>query len=226
MYGVIDSRASLSSVSVLTAAVTEFASTRCLDYATSLVAAPPTSPLAVGGESALRCDALEDRHLSWSSWQPLPLISESCCSPLRETPTPLTFRLIALTLRQCQGLGPLSGELPWTQRWPPTDPQAPASTRLPPPGANVVDGMWIFRVKRPPGSPPVFKARYVARGSTERLRVTLCNAEAEIYAAQELRWLTFLLTDLGEPLSSAPTLFTACTPTNLSQTNTFVLDRG
>ncbi|CAI7795468.1 unnamed protein product [Closterium sp. NIES-54] len=35
---------------------------------------------------------------------------------------------------------------------------------VPPPGANIVDGMWIFRVKRPPGSPPVFKARYVARG--------------------------------------------------------------
>ncbi|CAI7932639.1 unnamed protein product, partial [Closterium sp. NIES-54] len=33
-----------------------------------------------------------------------------------------------------------------------------------PPGANIVSGMWIFRVKRPPGSPPVFKARYVARG--------------------------------------------------------------
>ncbi|CAI7783114.1 unnamed protein product [Closterium sp. NIES-54] len=29
--------------------------------------------------------------------------------------------------------------------------------------ANMVDGMWIFRVKRPPGSPPAFKARYVAR---------------------------------------------------------------
>ncbi|CAI7931665.1 unnamed protein product [Closterium sp. NIES-54] len=27
-------------------------------------------------------------------------------------------------------------------------------------GANIVDGMWIFRVKRPTGSPPVFKARY------------------------------------------------------------------
>ncbi|CAI7831460.1 unnamed protein product [Closterium sp. NIES-54] len=25
---------------------------------------------------------------------------------------------------------------------------------VPPPGANTVDGMWIFRVKRPPGSPP------------------------------------------------------------------------
>ncbi|CAI7773627.1 unnamed protein product [Closterium sp. NIES-54] len=39
---------------------------------------------------------------------------------------------------------------------------------VPPPGANVVSGMWIFRVKRPPGSPPVFKARYVARGFSQR----------------------------------------------------------
>ncbi|CAI7751839.1 unnamed protein product [Closterium sp. NIES-53] len=34
--------------------------------------------------------------------------------------------------------------------------------------ANIVDGMWIFRVKQPPGSPPVFKARYVARGFSQR----------------------------------------------------------
>ncbi|CAI7733993.1 unnamed protein product [Closterium sp. NIES-53] len=39
---------------------------------------------------------------------------------------------------------------------------------VPPPGANIVDGMWIFRVKRPPGSPPTFKARYVARGFSQR----------------------------------------------------------
>ncbi|CAI7747390.1 unnamed protein product, partial [Closterium sp. NIES-53] len=36
-------------------------------------------------------------------------------------------------------------------------------------GANIVDGMWIFKVKRPPGSPPVFKAHYVARGFSQRL---------------------------------------------------------
>ncbi|CAI7807969.1 unnamed protein product, partial [Closterium sp. NIES-54] len=36
------------------------------------------------------------------------------------------------------------------------------------PGANIVSGMWIFRVKRPSGSPPVFKARYVARGFSQR----------------------------------------------------------
>ncbi|CAI7846809.1 unnamed protein product, partial [Closterium sp. NIES-54] len=39
---------------------------------------------------------------------------------------------------------------------------------IPPPGANIVDGMWIFRVKRPSGSPPAFKARYVARGFIQR----------------------------------------------------------
>ncbi|CAI7745129.1 unnamed protein product [Closterium sp. NIES-54] len=38
---------------------------------------------------------------------------------------------------------------------------------VPPLGANIVDGMWIFRVKRPPGSPLAFKARYVARGFSQ-----------------------------------------------------------
>ncbi|CAI7776182.1 unnamed protein product [Closterium sp. NIES-53] len=39
---------------------------------------------------------------------------------------------------------------------------------FPPSRANIVDGMWIFRVKRPSGSPPAFKARYVARGFSLR----------------------------------------------------------
>ncbi|CAI7785206.1 unnamed protein product [Closterium sp. NIES-54] len=39
---------------------------------------------------------------------------------------------------------------------------------VPPPGANIVDGMWIFKVMRPPGSPPAFKARYIARGFSQR----------------------------------------------------------
>ncbi|CAI7771204.1 unnamed protein product [Closterium sp. NIES-53] len=39
---------------------------------------------------------------------------------------------------------------------------------VPPTGAKIVNGMWIFRVKRPPGSPPTFKARYVARGVRQR----------------------------------------------------------
>ncbi|CAI7913600.1 unnamed protein product [Closterium sp. NIES-54] len=39
---------------------------------------------------------------------------------------------------------------------------------VPPPGANIVDGMWMFRVKRPPSSLPVFNARYVARSFSQR----------------------------------------------------------
>ncbi|CAI7733103.1 unnamed protein product [Closterium sp. NIES-54] len=121
---VTDPRASLSSVSALTAAVTEFASTRCLDYATSLVAAPPTSPLAVGGESALGCDALEDRQFE------------------------LKF-LAAASPHLCAMLLAPEGD--------------PDALDIPTPRtyAKAV-------VKRPPGSPPVFKARYVARGFSQR----------------------------------------------------------
>ncbi|CAI7916299.1 unnamed protein product [Closterium sp. NIES-54] len=45
---------------------------------------------------------------------------------------------------------------------------AVSGDEVPPPGANIVSGMWIFRVKQPPGSPPAFKARYVARGFSQQ----------------------------------------------------------
>ncbi|CAI7866402.1 unnamed protein product [Closterium sp. NIES-53] len=56
---VTDPRASPSSVSALSATVTDFAATRRLDYATRVVAA---RPLSAGVESALGCDVLEDRQ--------------------------------------------------------------------------------------------------------------------------------------------------------------------
>ncbi|CAI7752228.1 unnamed protein product [Closterium sp. NIES-54] len=39
---------------------------------------------------------------------------------------------------------------------------------VPPPRANIVSGMWIFRVKRPPDSPHALKARYIERGFSQR----------------------------------------------------------
>ncbi|CAI7771214.1 unnamed protein product [Closterium sp. NIES-53] len=42
---------------------------------------------------------------------------------------------------------------------------------VPPPEANVVNGMWLYKVKRLPGAPPVFKARYLARGFSQREKV-------------------------------------------------------
>ncbi|CAI7754614.1 unnamed protein product, partial [Closterium sp. NIES-54] len=163
-----DPRASLSSVSALTVAVTEFASTRCLDYATRLLAAPPTSPLAVGGESALGCDALEDKQFELEF---LAAASPHLCAMLLtpegdpdalDIPTPRTYAEA------------VSG--PWASQWRAAMDSEMASYRstgtyvdeVPPFGANVVDGMWIFRVKRPPGSPPVLKARYMARGFSQR----------------------------------------------------------
>ncbi|CAI7758145.1 unnamed protein product, partial [Closterium sp. NIES-53] len=111
---VTDPRASLSSVSTLTAAVAEFASTRCLDYATSLVAAPPTSPLAVGGESALGCDALEDRQFELEF---LAATSPHLCAMLLapegdpdalDIPTPRTYaeaaRYVARDFSQREGV--------------------------------------------------------------------------------------------------------------------------
>ncbi|CAI7775789.1 unnamed protein product [Closterium sp. NIES-53] len=46
---------------------------------------------------------------------------------------------------------------------------------FPPSWANIVNGMWIFRVKRPPGSPPALKARYVARGFRQLARGDLAT---------------------------------------------------
>ncbi|CAI7894943.1 unnamed protein product [Closterium sp. NIES-54] len=39
---------------------------------------------------------------------------------------------------------------------------------VPPSGANIIDGMWILRVKWASGSPSAFKARYVVRGFSQR----------------------------------------------------------
>ncbi|CAI7792526.1 unnamed protein product, partial [Closterium sp. NIES-54] len=58
----------------------------------------------------------------------------------------------------------------------------------------------------------VLTGHSVSWRSTHSSSVSNSTVEAEIYAgamaAQELRWLTFLLTDLSERPSSAPTLFT------------------
>ncbi|CAI7884091.1 unnamed protein product [Closterium sp. NIES-53] len=54
------------------------------------------------------------------------------------------------------------------------DPASPSSVggtyidEVPLTWVNIVSGMWIFKVKRLPGSPLAFKARYVARGFSQR----------------------------------------------------------
>ncbi|CAI7775576.1 unnamed protein product [Closterium sp. NIES-53] len=64
--------------------------------------------------------------------------------------------------------------------------------KVPPPGANIVSGMWIFRVKRPPGSPPAFKARYVARGFSQRQGVDFFQTFSPTLKMTTLRVLLYV----------------------------------
>ncbi|CAI5964299.1 unnamed protein product [Closterium sp. NIES-64] len=137
-----------SAASALVTELVDFAARCRLDYAASLVAESESAcPPSVGGECALGTDVLEDRQ------------EEVQC--LAAASPHLTSVLLAP-----EG-DPDALDIPTPRSYA----EAIEGTyvdAVPPPGANIVSGMWIFRVKRPPGSPPVFKARYVARGFSQR----------------------------------------------------------
>ncbi|CAI7837204.1 unnamed protein product, partial [Closterium sp. NIES-53] len=73
---------------------------------------------------------------------------------------------------------------------------------VPPPGANIVDGILIFRVKRPTGSPPAFKARYVARGFSQRQGVDFFQTFSPTPKMTTLRVLLHIATQRDYELHS------------------------
>ncbi|CAI7771628.1 unnamed protein product [Closterium sp. NIES-53] len=134
----------------LVAKLVDFAARSRLNYVASLVTESEcVCPPSVGGEPALSSDVLEDMQFELEVLRLLYLVSHPCCFALRETRMHLTSLPRALTLRRSRVSTPLNGRQPWTQRWLPGSPQAPT-------------------VKRPPGSSSAFKARYVARGFSQR----------------------------------------------------------
>ncbi|CAI7905844.1 unnamed protein product, partial [Closterium sp. NIES-53] len=150
-------------------AAIDFAARCRQDYAASLVVeSESVCPPSIGGECALGTDVLEDRQ---EEFQCLAAASPHLVSVLLtpegdpdalDIPTPRSYAEAI--------------EGPYSSQWQAAMDAEMASWKsigtyvdeVPPPGANIVSGMWIFRVKRPPGSPPVFKARYVARGFSQR----------------------------------------------------------
>ncbi|CAI7900758.1 unnamed protein product [Closterium sp. NIES-54] len=135
-----------SAASVLVAELVDFAAACRLDYAASLVAesaSASVSPPSIGGECALGTDVLEDRQEDLECF--------AAASP----------HLVSMLLAPEGDLDAL--DIPTPRSY-----AEAIEDKLPPPGANIVSGMWIFRVKRPPGSLPAFKARYVARGFRQR----------------------------------------------------------
>ncbi|CAI5949158.1 unnamed protein product [Closterium sp. NIES-64] len=155
--------------SALVAELVDFAAHCRLDYAASLVAeSESVCPLSVGGECALSTDVFEDRQEEFQCFAAaLPHLVSMLLAPegdpdAPDIPTPRSY------VEAIEG--------PYSSQWQTAMDANMASWKstgtyvdeVPPPGANIVDGMWIFRVKRPPGSPPAFKARYVARGFSQR----------------------------------------------------------
>ncbi|CAI7791099.1 unnamed protein product [Closterium sp. NIES-54] len=73
---------------------------------------------------------------------------------------------------------------------------------VPPPEANIVDGMWIFIVKRPLGSPPAFEARYAARGFSQRQGVDFFQTFSPTPKMTTLRVLLHVAAQLDYALHS------------------------
>ncbi|CAI7777526.1 unnamed protein product, partial [Closterium sp. NIES-54] len=158
-----------AAASALVAELLDFAAACRLDYASALVAESVLAgPPSVGGECALGTDVLEDRQEDFECLAAaVPRFASLLLAPegdpnAHDIPTPRSYAEA------------ITG--PYSSQWQAAMDATMASWKstgtyvdeVPPPGVNIVDGMWIFRVKRPPGSPPAFKARYVARGFSQR----------------------------------------------------------
>ncbi|CAI7871398.1 unnamed protein product [Closterium sp. NIES-54] len=158
-----------SAASALVAKLVDFAATCRLDYATSLVAASKSvCPPSVGGECALGTDVLEDRQKDLECFAAAsPHLVSMLLAPegdpdALDIPTPRSYAEAIEGPYSSQWQAAMDAEM---ASWKSTGTYV---DEVPPPGANIVSGMWIFRVKRPPGYPPAFKARYVARGFRQR----------------------------------------------------------
>ncbi|CAI7817644.1 unnamed protein product [Closterium sp. NIES-54] len=160
-----------SAASALVAELVDFAAACRLDYAASLLAESASAsvcPPSIGGECALGTDVLEHRQEDLECFAAAsPHLVSMLLAPegdpdALDIPTPCSYAEAIEGPYSSQWQASMDAEM---ASWKSTGTYV---DEVPPPGANTVSGMWIFRVKRLPGSPPAFKARYVARGFSQR----------------------------------------------------------
>ncbi|CAI5499955.1 unnamed protein product, partial [Closterium sp. Naga37s-1] len=161
--------ASPTAASALVAELLDFAAACRLDYASAqVVESVPACPPSVGGECALGTDVLEDTQEDFECLAAaVPRFASMLLAPegdpdAPDIPTPRFYAEAITGPYSSQWQAAMDAEM---ASWKSTGTYVNA---VPPSRANIVDGMWIFRVKRPPGSPPTFKAHYVARGFSQR----------------------------------------------------------
>ncbi|CAI7792754.1 unnamed protein product [Closterium sp. NIES-53] len=164
---VTHSTAPLSSVTALLTTIAGFASSHCLDYAAHLVSGPARSPSS-GGAPIFPLEVLEDKLFELRFLAAaVPHLCAMLLAP-KGDPDALDIPIPHNHAKAVSG--------PWASYWIAAEEAEIASYRsigtyvnaVPPPGTNIVSGMWLYKVKRPPRSPPVFKACYVARGFPQR----------------------------------------------------------
>ncbi|CAI7782584.1 unnamed protein product, partial [Closterium sp. NIES-54] len=160
-----------TAASALVIELVDFATACRLDNATSLVAESASAsvcPPSVKGECALGTDVLVDRQEEFECFAAaVPHLMSMLIAPegdpdAPDIPTPRSYAEAIEGPYSSQWQAAMDAEM---ATWKSTGTYV---DEVPPPGANIVSGMWIFRVKRPPGSPPAFKVRYVARGFSQR----------------------------------------------------------
>ncbi|CAI7789831.1 unnamed protein product, partial [Closterium sp. NIES-54] len=160
-----------SSASTLLAELLEFAAACRLEYATALVAeSVSASPPSIEGECALGTDVLEDRQEDFECLAAaVPRFASMLLAPegdpdAPDIPTPRSYAEVITGPYSSQWQAAMDAEMAsWKSTGTYVDGVSPSR-------ANIVDGMWIFRVKWSMGSPPAFKAHYVARGFIYGLR--------------------------------------------------------
>ncbi|CAI7818099.1 unnamed protein product, partial [Closterium sp. NIES-53] len=158
-----------AAASALVAELLDFGAACRLDYATTLVAeSESVSPPSVGGECAIGTDVVEDTHEDFECLAvAVPRFASMLLAPegdpdAPDIPTPRSYAEAIKGPYSSQWHAAMDAEM---ASWKSTGTYV---DEVHPRGANIVDGMRIFRVKQPPGSPPAFKARYVTRGFSQR----------------------------------------------------------
>ncbi|CAI7804098.1 unnamed protein product [Closterium sp. NIES-54] len=153
----------------LVAELLDFAAVCRLDYAIALVAeSKSASPPSVGGECALGTDVLGDKHEDFECLAAaVPRFTTMLLAPegdldAPDIPTLRSYAEAIMGSYSSQWQAAMVAEM---ASWKSTGTYVDA---VPPSGANIVDGMWIFREKWPSGSPLAFKECYVARGFKQR----------------------------------------------------------
>ncbi|CAI7912427.1 unnamed protein product [Closterium sp. NIES-54] len=192
-----------TAASALVTELIDFAAACRLDYAASLVAeSASVCPPSVGGECALGTDVLEDRQEDLECFAAAsPHLVSMLLAPegdpdALDIPTPRSYAEAIEGPYSSQWQEAMDAEMvSWKSTGTYVD-------EVPPPGANIVSGMWIFRVKRPPGFPSAFKARYVARGFSQRQGVDFFQTFSPTPKMTTLRVLLHVATQRDYELHS------------------------